>query len=374
MTLPRPTPPRSSCVSASPFVPASCGARSRITARSAERRPQALVEGRPGQVWQRATVVGLHAVCLVLLLAASGSAQDRYALIVAGVSGGPTYAEQYGRWSTALARILVERMKFDPASIAALGDTGDAESLATAENVRAALAAFQRRLSRDDLLFVFLIGHGTFDGVDAKFNLVGRDMESAEWAAALRGIPGRVVVVNTTAASFPFIERLSAPRRIVITATDSAVQRFDTVFPEYFIRALEDEAADIDKNGRTSIWEAFAAATGGVRRHYQQRGQLATERALLDDNGDGIGKEAADPGDDGSAASRTYLEQALPGALPTDEVMLKLLQRRTALETEVEELRIRRSFLPPEEYAREFERVMIELARVSREIRSRQKT
>jgi hypothetical protein len=311
---------------------------------------------------------------LLMGAALPAAGQDRYALLVAGASGGPAYAEQYGRWSNALSRILVERMTFDPASITRLGDEGNAQALATAENVRAALAAFQRRMSRTDLLFVVLIGHGTFDGADAKFNLVGPDMESAEWAAALRSVPGRIVIVNTTSASFPFIERLSGSRRIVVTATDSAVQRFDTVFPEYFINALEDEAADIDKNGRTSIWEAFAAATAGVRRHFQQRGQLATERALLDDNGDGVGREAADAGADGSVASRTYLDRALPGAAPTDEVMLKLLQRRTALETEAEELKIRRSFLPPDEYAREFERLMIELARVSRDIRARQKT
>jgi hypothetical protein len=314
------------------------------------------------------------AVVLFLLLPLGAAAEERYALIVAGASGGDAYLEQYGKWTAELSRILVERMKLDAAAVTVLGDKENAEKLATAENVRAAIAAIQRRMRREDLLLVVLIGHGTFDGVDAKFNLVGPDMESAEWAAALRGLPGRQVIVNTAAASFPFIERLSAPRRIILTATDSAVQRFDTVFPEYFIRALDDEGADIDKNGRTSIWEAFAAATAGVRRHYQQRGQLATERALLDDNGDGIGKEAADGGEDGSVASRTYLDLAAPDAPPTDEVMLKLLQRRTALETEVEELRIRRSFLTPEEYAREFERVMIELARISREIRARQKT
>ena len=94
------------------------------------------------------------------------------------------------------------------------------------------------------------------------------------------------------AASFPFLEHLAGPQRIVITATDSVAQRFDTVFPEYFVRALTDPAADLDKNGRVSVWEAFAAASMGVRRYYTQRGQLATERALIDDNGDGVGREA----------------------------------------------------------------------------------
>jgi hypothetical protein len=229
-------------------------------------------------------------------------------------------------------------------------------------------------MTREDLVIVILIGHGTFDGVDAKFNLVGRDLESAEWAALLRPLPGRVVVVNTTAGSFPFIERLAGPKRIVITATDSVAQRFDTVFPEYFVKAFDDESADLDKNQRVSIWEAFASASAGVRRHYQQRGQLSTERALLDDNGDGAGRGVADEGQDGASASRTYLDVPDPGAPSTDEGLLKLLQRKSLLEAEVEELRIRRSFLPPDEYAKEFERVMIELAKVTRDIRLRKKT
>jgi hypothetical protein len=219
-----------------------------------------------------------------------------------------------------------------------------------------------------------LIGHGTFDGVDAKFNLVGPDLESAEWAALLRPLPGRLVIANTSSASFPFLERLGGPRRIVIAATDSAAQRFDTIFPEYFIRALSDTGADLDKNGRVSVWEAFAAASAGVRRHYQQRGQLSTERALLDDTGDGVGKDVTDQGDDGSFASRTYLDESLPGAAPTDEVLLKLLQRKSTLEAEADDLRIRRQFLTPAEYRQEFERIMVELARVSHDIRERTKT
>jgi hypothetical protein len=219
-----------------------------------------------------------------------------------------------------------------------------------------------------------LIGHGTFDGTDAKFNLVGRDLESAEWSALVRPLAGTVVVVNTSSASFPFLERLAGPRRVVITATDSVVQRFDTVFPEYFIHALTDPGADLDKNGRISIWEAFASACTAIRRYYQQRGQLSTERALLDDNGDGVGKDPGDPGDDGSLASRTYLDESLPGAAPTDEVLLKLLQRKSLLEADVQDLKIRRTFLPREQYAKEFERLMIELSQVSHDIRARTKS
>jgi hypothetical protein len=48
-----------------------------------------------------------------------------------------------------------------------------------------------------------------------------------------------------------------------------------------------------------------------------------------------------------------------------------LFQRRAALEIEVDELRLRKPLMPPADYAREFERVMIDLARVSREIRQK---
>jgi hypothetical protein len=111
-----------------------------------------------------------------------------------------------------------------------------------------------------------------------------------------------------------------------------------------------------------------------VRRHYQQRGQLATERSLLDDNGDGIGREAAAQGEDGALASRTYLDVPQEGAPPTDEVLVELLHRRASLLAEVEELQIKRAFLAPAEYAREFERLMLALARVSRDIRARRGT
>jgi hypothetical protein len=314
------------------------------------------------------------AALLVLMNPVQSRADQRFALIVSGAAGGAEYVTQYDRWSVQLSKTLIETLKFNPALITTLSDTTRSVDASTAENVRRVIASVASRMTRDDVFFVLLIGHGTFDGTDAKFNLVGPDLESAEWSALLKTIPGRVVLVNTSSASFPFLERLSGPRRVVITATDSAAQRYDTVFPQYFIRALADPSADLDKNDRISIWEAFAAASAAVRRHYQQRGQLSTEHALLDDNGDGVGSEVTTPGDDGSVASRTYLDESLPGAQPTDDVLLKLLQRKATLEAEVEDLKIRRTFLPPPEYAKEFERLMIELAKVSHDIRQRTKT
>jgi len=320
-------------------------------------------------------------VLLVLAIAAIGlsvsapaRASDRYALIVSGANGEATYVEQYGQWRQAASLALMEKLGFEGGHIFTLFDGGDAEHASTAAGVRRAVEQIRVKMKADDVLLVLLIGHGSFDGTEAKFNLVGPDLSSGEWAALLKPIPGRIVVIDSTAASFPFLEKLAGPRRVVITATDSPMQRFDTIFPEYFIKSLTDPSADIDKNGRISVWEAFTAASMAVRRYYTQRGQLSTERALLDDDGDGLGREAGGDGKDGSASSRLYLDADVTGALPTDEELLALLQKRAALQIDLDDLKQRRPLMTPDEYQAEFERMMIDLARVSRDIRRKQKT
>ncbi len=301
------------------------------------------------------------------------AAQDRYALVVAGASGTPAFAEKHDRWRAALVEKLGRVFGFETDHLIVLAERPrEGEQPATREGVEQAVARLQRAMRADDLLLVVLMGHGTYDGADAKFNLVGPDLAAHEWGALVRPLAGRLVLVNTTGASFPFLDAVAGPRRVIVTATDSPAQEFATVFPEYFVQALDDPASDIDKNGRVSMWEAFMFVSAKVRQHYEQRGQLSTERPLIDDNGDGVGKEAGAPGPDGPLASQTYLD-AKPAPADADPELVELLQRRAMLEAQVEELKTRKPLLPEAEYAREFETVMIELAKVSRAIR-RKKT
>ena len=186
----------------------------------------------------------------------------------------------------------------------------------------------------------------------------------------LTGVPGRLVVVNTTEASFPFLERLSGPNRVVITATDSAAQKYATVFPDYFVKAMGEASTDLDKNGRTSIFEIFSAASAAVKQHYQQRGQLTTERALFDDNGDGVGREAEAPGPDGALARLLYLDAELPAAA-NDPELAALLRRRRELEGEAEALKLKKGSMAAPTWEAEYEKLMIELAKVSRDIRAK---
>jgi len=219
---------------------------------------------------------------------------------------------------------------------------------------------------------VLLIGHGTsLDGDEAKFNLVGPDMSASEWADLLKPIPGRLVFVNTTAASFPFLRKLAGRGRVVLTATDSAAQQFETVFAEYFVKAFSEPATDTDKNRRVSIWEAFTYASAAVRQSYEQKGQLPTERSLLDDTGAGIGREAQTGGTDGALARVTYIEPEAPLALPADSAQAALVRRRAELEAQLEELKARKESTQPDQYDAELEKLLIEIARVGAQLRSK---
>jgi hypothetical protein len=321
-------------------------------------------------------MIGHGAVALGLLAllgpSAPATAGGRHVLVVSGVAGSPALAETHARWIGSFVSALTGPLGVPSDRVVTLrevraGDPG----AATRENVRAAMATIRRRLGPDDLLLLLLVGHGTFDGVDAKFNLVGPDLEAGEWRQLLDGLPGHLVVVNTTAASFPFLRRLAGPRRVVITATDSPAQQYDTVFPEFFVEAFPGPDGDLDKDGRVSIGEAFSYASGQTRRWYEQQGRLPTERALLDDTGDGVGKEAGVPGRDGALASRLFLD-AGPDAQPSaDPALSELIARRNALEAAIDELKRKRAFMPPGDYDRELERLLVEMARVSRLIRAR---
>ena len=308
------------------------------------------------------------AALLVCWASAAATAAERYAIVISGASGGEKYAAQQQKWRADLVDALRETLGFPEANVLTFAEEQPDSLKSNAENVRRTFADLRRRVTREDTLLVVLLGHGTFDGSDAKFNLVGPDLTAAEWKAMLDGIPGRLVVVNSTSSSFPFLEELSQRGRVVITATDSAQQRFLTVFPEYFVKAVSDPTSDLDKNGRLSIWEIFSAASAGVKQYYEQRGQLSTERPLLDDDGDRVGREAQAPGMDGSVARAVHLDPE-PGSRSADVAIAALEQQRAALEAQLEALKARRDTMPDADYQAALEKLLVQLARVSQQIR-----
>ena len=317
-------------------------------------------------------IAGIGAIVLVAIAPAARAQEgERYAVLIQGASGEDQYAKLHRGWLDRLTGLLRDRFKFDPARISVLAeDAGAGEERSTAENVRTVLAKIAAEAKPADLVFIMLIGHGSGAAEQAKFNLIGPDLTVAEWDALLEPIGSRLALVNTTSSSFGFLAGVSGPNRIVMTATNSYAQRYHTVFPETFIDALTAEAADADKNGRISLLEAFNYASRLVGQHYEQDGRLATERAMFDDTGDGKGRDADTDGPDGTVAGLTYLDVP-EAATSSDPAVQKLLTRQQELTAQIDELRRRAPSMPPAEFDREFETLIIELSLVSRDIRRR---
>ncbi len=342
--------------------------------------PSVILRTGTRRTWNPASA-GFRVLCHLLLslsvlmgVPRGAHAAERHALVITGASGGPAYAEKYDGWRQAFVKTLRASFGYTDDRLYVLAEqSAPGVQVATRENVRAALAALRARAGADDLVLVVLIGHGSGDAgeEDAKFNLVGPDLSAAEWTAALDPIRARVVFVDTSSGSFPFLRRLASPRRVVLTANDSAQQQFETVFPEFFVTAFENDDADLDKNGRVSIWEAFLYASDGVRRWFEQRGQLATERPLLDDTGQGVGREAGTEGRDGAVAQVLYLEPEQAIAATGNAEFDALQRRRVELNAALERLRARRTTMTAEDYDQALEPLLLEIAQIDRRLRSR---
>jgi len=317
---------------------------------------------------------GLMAAWLLCsaLVTDTAAQTTRHVVLVQGVSGEPQFAEQHRGWLDEVVTALREGFRIDADHLTVLAERpGAGERRATADEVRTTFARIARDATAGDVVFVMLIGHGSGDGAEAKFNLIGPDLTVAEWNDLLTPIAGRVVFVNAASGSFPFLAGLTGDRRIIITATAQPAQRYATIFAGSFARALAAPEADLDKNGRISIWEAFTYASRLQKEHFDQQGLLVTERALIEDNGDGKGRDAATAtGDDGMLATMTYLD-AVVEARPTDPALQMLLQQQEIMTQQVDALRRRKASMPPAEYEAAWEKLMVELATLGAEIRKK---
>ena len=299
-----------------------------------------------------------------------------FLLIVVGLAGDPDHGKTFHAWGNALAESS-ERLGVDASRLIYLVDApeeGDKKvtGRSTREEVTKALDRFAQEAGPDDVVFVTLIGHGTAGGGTAKFNMPGPDMGPAEFAPLLAKLKSRqVVFVNTASASGPFVEALSGPGRTLVTATRNGAEQYATLFGGHFVEALNSETADADKNKRVSVLEAFLFAKAGVAQAYEREGLLATEHAILDDNGDKEGSQ--DPSataKDGKVANIVSLGTVGKDDLPTDPKLRALYVERRELERRVEAHRLLKESMPPARYAAELEKLVTALALKTREIRT----
>ncbi len=293
-------------------------------------------------------------IALCVMAAACGAAfaagPARDVVVALGAEGEPPYGEAFrtaeGQWAAA-------------AKDAGLAFHAVEPTAHSRDALQKELAALPR--GGGDLWLV-LIGHGTFDGRNAKFNLRGEDLAAPDLAKWLEPFRRRVIVLALFSAGGAFLPELSAANRVVVTATRDGAERNYSRFGEKLALALADPGADLDADGRVSLVELAARAAADTKKFYDGAQRIVPEHALLDDNGDRLGTEIpalADPASrDGSAARGIGFSPA-PAALvftPAQE------RRRAELETRLAAVRARRSEMPEDRYLAELEPLLLDLA------------
>ncbi len=281
---------------------------------------------------------------LILMLAVAMSAQAAtHVVAVAGLGGEPDYEQRFAAWAQELNKIMPAEVLHGPA--------------ATRERLRALLGKVAQTATRDDDLVLVLIGHGTFDGAEYKFNLPGPDISAMELAMLLSRIKaGRQLVVNTTSASGGSVEALRADNRAVIAATKSGTERNATVFARYWIEALRDPAADTDKNETITAREAFEYAAQKTKSFYETQKRLATEHPQLADAGQAF------------AGRINLVRFGAAQAAMNDPAKRALLAKKESIEQQIDKLKYEKAAMPTADYRKQLTALLLELSKIQAEL------
>jgi hypothetical protein len=295
-----------------------------------------------------------------VLCGSSAYAQQTHLLVITGVPGDEEHAKQFQKWADTFVDAAKKKDSVPDTNITVLKDRG-----ATKDGVEKAFGDLSSQVKPSDAVVVLLIGHGSFNGEQAAFNLPGPDLTVADWGKLLGKLPSqRVAFVNTTSSSGAFLPAVAAPGRVVITATKTGGERNETQFPEFFTAAFGDPSADRDRNGHVSIAEAFDYAKAKVVQAFQQKGNLLTEHATMDDGGEG------------QLASSMFLgigrADAALAADISDPAVKKLVDEKDAIDRQIAALKLRKSGMPDAQYEEQMEKLLTDLALKTKAIRDAQ--
>jgi peptidase C13-like protein len=290
-------------------------------------------------------------IALLFFLCAIGAPAANYYVTVAGLGGAPEYETQFTKWAADLERELKAN--------------GPATQVITLSGANATRAQIDQQFGRlateiqpDDTFALFLIGHGSFDGVDYKMNLPGPDMTAAQLAELLSRIPAqRQLVVNMTSCSGASLAALTKKDRVVITATKSGTEKNAPIFARYWVDALRDSAADTDKNGVISALEAYRYADRKTAAYFEAEKLLATEHSRLADAGQGL-----------LAASFTLIRPPTETTNAGSPEKQRLLARKEDLEAKIDRLKYQKAAMPEDEYKQQLTELLLDLARTQAEL------
>lgn len=292
--------------------------------------------------------------------------EQRSLVLVVGAAGEPEYGEKFNAWAGLWKQAAAQ---------GGLQTTVIGQDAPFSEDDRTRLLKILAdEISRPDgELWLVFIGHGTYDGHSAKFNLRGPHISADDLAAALKPCRRPLVVVQCASASGPFLPALSAPGRVIVTATRSGYEDNATQFGGFIARAIASPTADLDKDGQTSLLEAFLMASREVAQYYKDQGLLMSEHALLDDNGDKLGT----PADwfHGLRAFKSAAEGKTVDGVRAHQMILvrgeseqklspETRSRRDDLERQLSALRARKSAMSEDDYYKQLEALMVQTARL----------
>lgn len=309
-------------------------------------------------------------------------AQERtHVLIVVGLGGAANYREEFHNQAAALYAALTERMRLPAEDVIYLGEKVEVApemitDRSTRANVLRVLGEIAQKAGPSDRVLLTLIGHGTTSSTGTGFNLSGPDLTPSDLLLGVIAFPTQsLALVHTGSGSGGWLAALSGPNRIIITATRTERELNATEFPQFFVDALAGEGADLDKDERISLLEAYVYAREEVARHYEDENEMLTEHALLDDNGDGEGThEAGLDTPDGSLAATFRLggPTAITVDATDDPELARLYEERNGIQGRIDQLRVVGGALPEDEYLAQMEELLVELALKNREIRQRE--
>ncbi|HUE70507.1 MAG TPA: hypothetical protein VMP01_06415 [Pirellulaceae bacterium] len=309
----------------------------------------------------------MNALFLLTCAALAADAQPRATvLVVVGAPGTEKYDRQFHQWA-ARWQAAAERGNAECHTIG-LEESGEkSDRKLLAERIS------EHAISSPQPLWLVLIGHGTFDGKTARFNLRGPDVTPDELGKWLGKADRPLAIVNCASGSAPFLAKLTGNNRVVISATKSGFEYNFARFGDYLSAAIADPRADLDKDDQTSLLEAFLQASAGVKEFYAADGRLETEHALIDDNGDGLGTpadwfqgvRAVKMAKDGAAPDGTLAQQVcLIPSRREQELSPEIRARRDELERELAAVRQRKGELAEEEYLKLLEPILLQIARL----------
>lgn len=285
-----------------------------------------------------------------------------YYVIIAGLGGEPDYVQRFTADANELNKIFE-----------ASGETAHVFTLTGAQSTAAQLRAIMNTVASqakaEDDFTLILIGHGSWDGAEYKFNLVGPDLTAGEIAALCDRIAARrQLVVDATSASGGAVQALERSGRAVIAATKSGTEKNATVFARYWVEALQDSSSDTDKSDSISAMEAFTYAAKKTAEFYESQKRLATEHAVFNDSGAGPPVRGAGDGQGMMLSSFTLLRLGSSKEAANDPAKRPLVQKKEDLEQKIDTLKYQKAAMDPGEYKKQLTDALVQLAKVQEEL------